>query len=664
MITTSTRTLACVIFALLLPAGIAADPLPGEVLYAGSSAGLFKSADGGATWTAANAGINGPGAWVISLAIDPSDPQTLYAGTSGSGVFKSTDAGQTWIPSSYRMTDTAVLALVIDPFVPATLYAATAVPAFFHAGSAVDFFPGSGIFESTDGGLSWTVSNSGLPQAVVETLTIDPANPSVIYAGTSSGLFKTTDGGQDWTAVPGLTTTLVNQVVIDPSNFSTLYAATGAGVFKSVDGGLSWTAANSGLTDLEVLSLAIDPATPEVLYAGTRNGGVFKSGGGGAWFSVYPTQAPTSYGIVPLPLVANPLGGTVYAGGYGVSRSFIGGVNWLGTSGGPAGSGVFALAIAVLPAVLTPTGVFPPSGSGLTQTFTFAFNAPNGVQSLDVVDVLINDSLDGRHACYLAFIPGSTPACTASQCLFLVDDAGDAGGVYAGGALSFITLIGNSQCSVTGGGSASATGNTLTLTLPIQFTPAFAGNKVVYAAARDRSANNSGWQPLGAWNVRGPPPPGPAAVSVSPPRSTGDSQAFTFTFSDTNGFADLSVIDILVNDSLDGRRACYAAFVPSGPASGSVYLVDDAGDPGGPFAGGLVLPGTASVHNQQCAINAAGSSVAAGGNNLTLTLSIAFGGVTFTGNHVIYTAARSSTQTSGWQARGTVSVPPALAYAQ
>src|SRR5204862_473488 len=75
-----------------------------------------------------------------------------------------------------------------------------------------------------------------------------------------------------------------------------------------------------------------------------------------------------------------------------------------------------------------PTSTSPSSGNLTTQSFTFSFNAPNGFNSLNVVDVLINNALDGRHACYVAFVP----ATTTLGSVYLVDDAGNAGGPYQG----------------------------------------------------------------------------------------------------------------------------------------------------------------------------------------------------------------------------------------
>jgi hypothetical protein len=112
-----------------------------------------------------------------------------------------------------------------------------------------------------------------------------------------------------------------------------------------------------------------------------------------------------------------------------------------------------------------------------------------------VLNVLINNFLDGRNACYLAYSrPGAV--------LYLVSDAG--GGLSPGLALGGSGSISNSQCTVSSSGSsASGDGNTFKLTLKISFNSSFNGNRVVYVAARDViDVNNSGWQSVGAWTVQ------------------------------------------------------------------------------------------------------------------------------------------------------------------
>ena len=131
------------------------------------------------------AGINvwsshGPyGGYVFALAIDPSTPSTLYAGTYGGGVFQSTNSGGSWSAVNTGLSGNAptVFALAVDPSTPSTLYAGT---------------EGGGVFQSTNSGGSWSAVNTDLSGDAlnVNALAINPTTPSTLYAGTDDGVFS------------------------------------------------------------------------------------------------------------------------------------------------------------------------------------------------------------------------------------------------------------------------------------------------------------------------------------------------------------------------------------------------------------------------------------------------------------------------------------------
>jgi len=292
----------------------------------------------------------------------------------------------------------------------------------------------------------------------------------------------------------------------------------------------------------------------------------------------------------------------------------------------------------------SPQGVNPGAGNGAGQTFFFTFTDTRGFQDLSVVDILINNFLNGQGACYLAYSQ-------TSGVLYLVNDAGTA--LLPGLVLNGSGSVSNSQCTVNGAGSfASGSGNTLILALNLTFNSNFAGNKVIYMAARDVALDNSGWQPLGTWGVPGGATGvGPAVARIVPASGAGSSVSFTITFTDTNGVQDLGILNVLVNNSLDGRQACYLAY--SVPLN-VLYLVNDTGTG---LLPGIVPGGSGTANNSQCGVNAAASSVSASGNTVVLTLALSFA-PGFDGNKVIYLAARSvgDVATSGWQALGSWTV--------
>ena len=266
---------------------LAIDPHDHSVVYAGTNGGVFKSIDSGAHWSPVNAGLPMPGSaeqlggpYVFSLAIDPLNTATVYAGVSfagnvlfaepmGRGVYKSDDGGNSWHAANTGIEDRIVYALAIDPVTPTTLYGVGQVDPARHGPSDV--------FKSTDGGASWSLS---VPM-FASYLAIDPQAPATVYAG----IFKTTNGGTIWAQMSvgfGITALAIN-----PTNSSVVYAAGGSGVFKSTNAGSSWTPVNTGLPILFVRALAMDLQSPETLYAGLEGGAIFKTTNEGAtWIPV------------------------------------------------------------------------------------------------------------------------------------------------------------------------------------------------------------------------------------------------------------------------------------------------------------------------------------------------------------------------------------------
>lgn len=244
-------------------------------LYWTGRFGVAKSLDGGLTWQNLYMRRHFHG-----LAVDPTDSDVVYVGTAprydptedpwmeGAHIFKSVDGGATWTEMDTGFphgTETAVHAIVIDPSDPQTLYAATTT----HEAQVA-----YGVYKSTNGGRSWAAVNNGLTVTDVMSLVINPVSTTILYAGTADGVFKTTNGGSSWTAM-GLNGLRVEALVIDPIDPDSVYAGTSGGVYKSGDGGTLWYSVNWGLPG-EVTGLAIDPQGDRI-YAAVPNGGVYRA---------------------------------------------------------------------------------------------------------------------------------------------------------------------------------------------------------------------------------------------------------------------------------------------------------------------------------------------------------------------------------------------------
>jgi photosystem II stability/assembly factor-like uncharacterized protein len=316
---------------------LAIDTMNPSTLYLGSADGVFRSTNGGDSWTMICSGLSGHIIW--PLAIDPLNPSTLYAGTTGAGLLRTTDAGHSWTHFYGRQVST----LAIDPVTPSTLYAGLGI---------------SGVSRTTNSGESWTPASDGLPEyEYVTKLAIDPQRPSTLYAAMrSSGMFRTTDAADSWTAInDGLLvpdcSSRVAALAIDPERPSTVYAATENCVFRSTDSGDHWTTLHNGLPDSAYwnwVRLAIDPLTPSTLFAGLGLDGVFRSIDGGDNWTAINRGLPR--GDVNL-LAIDPLSpSTLYAGLYsaGIFRSIDGGETWTSMNEGLTETHVFALAIDAL----------------------------------------------------------------------------------------------------------------------------------------------------------------------------------------------------------------------------------------------------------------------------------------------------------------------------
>lgn len=248
---------------------VAFDSTDANLVYAGSffAGGIFKSVDGGSTWTRHRLGSDIIYVWAI--AIDGTSPNIVYAGTNGDGLFRSTDYGETWAALSSGGTSPVVQGVTIDPRDNRRLFVAKP----------------NGVYLSENSGVTWTQVLTLASWGI----TIDESDPSIVFITTkTNGVFRSLDGGHTFAASSvGLGSLIMGRaakVTIDPSDSRVMYVGSeargGGGVYKSHDGGDHWSAANEGIESVAVFALAMDPNEPSVLYV-TGPEGTYKTTSGG-----------------------------------------------------------------------------------------------------------------------------------------------------------------------------------------------------------------------------------------------------------------------------------------------------------------------------------------------------------------------------------------------
>ncbi|OGO16903.1 MAG: hypothetical protein A2Z14_01930 [Chloroflexi bacterium RBG_16_48_8] len=288
-----------------------ADPNHLGILYSSVyGGGVYKSNDLGRTWDMINEGLADK--WIHVLAMSPDNPLVLYAGTDASGIYKSVDGGMSWNSSNVGLPTTYLTAkslappfnhyppednfeeglwldFLVDPSVAYSHSASTtnlSIRAIaIHLGSPLTIYVGTyqdGVYKSLNGGASW--SASGMPDKPVYCLTIDPVNPSHIFAGTSGdggSLMATSNAGASWFSMnSGLTEKNVYALLFDANTANKLYAGTNEGLYISIDGGSLWT--RVAFAGLKVYALALDEDLAGV-FAGTSGGFYFSTDGGSIW---------------------------------------------------------------------------------------------------------------------------------------------------------------------------------------------------------------------------------------------------------------------------------------------------------------------------------------------------------------------------------------------
>ncbi len=291
---------------------IAVAPSDPNVVYVGTGEadsrgdvtfgdGVYKSTDGGKSWT--NVGLKAT-RHIAKIVVDPKDPNVvmvsalgrIYGASKERGIFRSTDGGRTWSKTLYVNDRTGGIDLSMDPSDPSVVYAGMwtirRTPWHFSSGGK-----GDGLFKSTDEGKTWTrLQGHGLPSGVLGKIGVAVAGGNshgqVVYAlieARDGGLYRSDNGGVDWKRISAdqrirARAWYFTNVFADPVDANTLYA-TNTGFFKSTDGGRTWHSV--AIPGGDNHAFWMNPLHPELMIQGHDQGVVTSVDGGKTWGKYY-----------------------------------------------------------------------------------------------------------------------------------------------------------------------------------------------------------------------------------------------------------------------------------------------------------------------------------------------------------------------------------------
>ena len=277
-------------------------------------------------------GYNGLGR-LNAIGFHPADPNTIFVGAPSGGLWVTHDNGQSWYSETDILPTLGVSAIVVDFVNPDVILIGSGDR---DAGDA----PGMGVMRSTDGGLTWELSNDGMGNKVVGRLTMHPQDNQIILAATNGGIYKSTDNGQTWVSKQ---IGNFKEIVFKPDNPEIVYASANGRFYRSTDSGESFQMITSGLSSGARGVIGVSPANPETVYflltISDAFLGLYRSDDAGLSF-IEQSDSPNimSWGCeggdggqawYDLDIAVDPQNeNVIFAGGVNCFKSSDGGVTW------------------------------------------------------------------------------------------------------------------------------------------------------------------------------------------------------------------------------------------------------------------------------------------------------------------------------------------------
>ncbi len=259
--------------------------------HVGYGDGIYKSIDGGKTWT--NMGLK-DSQHIGMIKVDPRDSNVVYVAAQGPlwsaggerGLYKTTDGGKTWKLILSKGEYTGANEVHFDPRNPDVLYASLH-QRFRNVAALMDGGPESGIYKSTDGGANWRELKNGVPAEDKGKigLAVSPVNPDVVYATIelaqrTGGFWRSLDGGESWEkrsdeVYSGTGPHYYQEIFASPHDIDTVYQVAPT-LYRTTDGGKNMLPVRNNYVHGDYHAVVFDANDPDYLMVGT-DGGVYES---------------------------------------------------------------------------------------------------------------------------------------------------------------------------------------------------------------------------------------------------------------------------------------------------------------------------------------------------------------------------------------------------
>ena len=272
---------------------------------------------------------------INAVAFHPTNADIIFVGAASGGLWKTVNGGSTWTLLAGTLPAMGVSSILVHPSIPDSILIGT-------GDRDGDNSQGVGVYRSVNGGVNWTASNTGMGTVTVGMMIRHPAIPAIILAATQTGIFKSINGGSSW-ELKSSNEENYKDIRFKPGDPTIVYATENGKFYRSDDTGDTWTKITSGIIPGNRMVIGVSPDSPTTVYLCQTNGpfaGLLRSTNSGLSFQTRSTTPnlmgyecngsdTSNQAYYDLCIAVDPNNANIiYTGGINIWKSTNGGANW------------------------------------------------------------------------------------------------------------------------------------------------------------------------------------------------------------------------------------------------------------------------------------------------------------------------------------------------